>query len=106
MDDAALIEERQLDSKCIGMNEEEILDACWLRVRGLPVGRFVTMNVNVQCSTHGREVEVEMMRMALTHHLQMIEDITKHSPLRELVRDTTLHLLVLHLPAIRYSMSK
>ena len=47
-----------------------------------------------------------MMRMALTHHLQMIDDITKNSPLREIVRDSTLHLLVLHLPAIRYSMSK
>ena len=104
MDDSALIEEGQLESKCIGMTEEEILDACWLR--GLPVGRFVTMNNNVQCSTHGREGEVEMMRTALTHHLQMIEDITKHSPLREIVRDSTLHLLVLHLPAIRYSMSK
>jgi len=120
MDDSALIEEGQLDGECSGMTEEEILDACWLR--GLPVGSFAQMKgIGVHGSAHGREGEVHVMRRVLTNHLQMMEAImagpsmdtasnVKETALlrskRELVRDTRLQLLVLHLPAIRYSMRK
>jgi hypothetical protein len=93
-DDAALIEEGQIDIQCSGMREDEVLDACWLR--GLPVGRFV----------HGAQErnsegdEVHMMRKELTNHLQMMKyahmmvgNDTSMCSRSELVRDKTLQLL-------------
>mmetsp|Transcript_9451 Transcript_9451/g.20452 ORF Transcript_9451/g.20452 Transcript_9451/m.20452 type:complete len:573 (-) Transcript_9451:198-1916(-) len=133
MDDAALIEEGQLECHCHRMTEEEVLDACWLR--GLPLGRFVKVGGIIAADRGGGGVngvddsQVAMMRNALTNHLQMMKTImtiqdssslVHHRPssfvgmetttgclLRpkgDLVRDTTLQLLILHLPAVRYSM--
>eukprot|EP00985_Skeletonema_marinoi_P006974 scaffold3046_cov102-Skeletonema_marinoi.AAC.2 len=91
MDDAALIEERQLDIKCGGMTEEEILDACWMR--GLPVGRFATRTIS-KVDEGGENVQT--MRSILTNHLQMMQyahrSVGNHSR-SELVRDEALHLL-------------
>lgn len=98
MDDISLIEEGQLDNECIDMTEEEVLDSCWLR--GLPVGRFAT-NMNMMDS---EGETVQSMRKVLTHHLQMMDHVFGTSLHSKLVRDTTLQLLVLHLPAIRYRM--
>jgi len=105
MDDAALIEEGQIDIKCTGMTEEEVLDACWMR--GLPVGRFATCTGD----SGTEEDEVKMMRVSLTNHLQMMKyahsslgnDEAMHSR-GALVRDKTLQLLILHLPAIRHEL--
>ena len=129
LDDIALIEEGHLRSECIGLTNDEVLEACW--IRGLPVGRFVgTMSNHIsygrECHRDGNEGELQMMRRVLMHHLQMMETImacrnsggftrdddndddSDTIPIlrsrRELVRDNTLLLLVLHLPAIRYSM--
>jgi len=117
MDDAALIEEGQLDSECSGMTEEEVLDACWLR--GLPLASFVRNNKSGDHGDYGKEDEVHTMRQVLKHHLQMMEAVmmdplicnstTSKTVLRSkgiLVRDTTLQLLILHLPAIRCSMKR
>jgi len=97
MDDAALIEEGQIDSKCSGMTEEEVLDACWMR--GLPVGRFVHCSGS-KLDSGVEEDEVHLMRSILTNHLQMMQyahssvgnDAVMHSR-SELVRDKTLQLL-------------
>ena len=129
LDDIALIEEGHLRSECIGLTNDEVLEACW--IRGLPVGRFVgTMSNHIsygrECHRDGNEGELQMMRRVLMHHLQMMETImacrnsggftrdddndddSDTIPIlrsrRELVRSNTLLLLVLHLPAIRYSM--
>lgn len=105
MDDAALIEEGQLDSQCGNMTEEEVLDACWLR--GLPIGRFATMHSGADASVHIRETtEIEEMRKTLSNQLQMMNAVMRRREKGELVRDTTLQLLVLHLPAIRRSMKQ
>ena len=104
MDDTALIEEGQLDSQCRNMTEEEVLDACWLR--GLPVGRFATMNSGADASVHIRETEIKEMRKTLSNQLQMMNAVMRRREKGELVRDTTLQLLVLHLPAIRRSMKQ
>lgn len=119
LDDIALIEEDQISTDCMGLMDEEVLEACW--IRGLPVGRFVTVNNNIsgsQCHS-GKEDEVQIMRRVLKHHLQMMEAImscrsnsscargdtvTSLCSRSEFVRDSTLLLLVLHLPAIRYRM--
>lgn len=119
LDDIALIEEDQISTDCMGLMDEEVLEACW--IRGLPVGRFVTVNNNVSGSAcrSGTEDEVQIMRRVLKNHLQMMEAImacrsdsgcargdtsTSLCSRSELVRDSTLLLLVLHLPAIRYRM--
>jgi hypothetical protein len=89
MDDASLIEEGQIDIKCGGMTEEEVLNACWLR--GLPMGRYAC----------GGENQVQVMRNLLTSHLQMMqyahrsvgEDTINMSSRSKLVRDETLQLL-------------
>jgi len=93
-DDAALIEEGQIDIQCSGMREDEVLDACWLR--GLPVGRFVG---GVQ-ERNSEGDEVHMMRKELTNHLQMMKyahmmvgNDTSMCSRSELVRDKTLQLL-------------
>jgi hypothetical protein len=93
-DDAALIEEGQIDIQCSGMREDEVLDACWLR--GLPVGRFVH---GVQ-ERNSEGEEVHMMRKELTNHLQMMKyahmmvgNDTSMCSRSELVRDKTLQLL-------------
>lgn len=93
-DDAALIEEGQIDTQCSGMREDEVLDACWLR--GLPVGRFVG---GVQ-ERNSKDDEVYMMRKELTNHLQMMKyahtmvgNDTSMCSRSELVRDKTLQLL-------------
>ena len=96
MDDAALIEEGHIDIKCSGMSEEEVLDACWMR--GLPVGKFANRSGSKLDST--REEEVQMMRIILTNHLEMISfafsavgnDAVMHSR-SDLVRDEALQLL-------------
>lgn len=118
MDDAAMIEEGQLEAECGGMTEEEILDACWLR--GLPLGRFVKANTADRGSCLGGGNEALLMRKVLANHLQMVKIVMMNHhllaaspkeivendwlPKGDLVRDTTLQLLILHLPAIRYSM--
>ena len=115
MDDAALIEESQLYHECSGMTDQEVLEACWLR--GLPVGRFVKNAIAAGGANVGSEVSI--MRKILTNHLQMMQTIMAYDvsstistgnesvSLRskgDLVRDCTLQLLVLHLPAIRYGI--
>ncbi|KAL9181821.1 hypothetical protein ACHAXT_012164 [Thalassiosira profunda] len=95
MDDSSLIEKNQLENGCGGMTEEEVLDACWLR--GLPVGRFAIADA-------GSHSSLDEMRKILTHHLQMMEAVTTQSR-SKMVRDATLQLLVLHLPAIRRSLT-
>jgi len=140
MDDAALIEEGQLECHCCRMTEEEVLDACWLR--GLPLGRFVTVGGTTTAAddrgggggTGGNrgngvdDSQITIMRNVLTNHLQMMKAVMtmKDSslpvhrsssiagmetttgdllrPKGDLVRDATLQLLILHLPAVRYSM--
>ena len=106
IDDVALIEEGQLDSGCIEMTEEEVLDAVWLR--GLPVGGFASLdNSSTSSSTNGsREDEVHQMRKILTSHLLMMKHVMDKRLKGELVRDSTLQLLVLHLPAIRYTIKR
>lgn len=103
LDDIALIEEGTISSECMGLTDEEVLEACW--IRGLPMGK---------------EGEVHMLRRLLKHHLQMMEPIMACSigssarggtsptlcSKGELVRDRILILLVLHLATIRYSMRK
>ena len=97
MDDAALIEEGQIDIECSGMTEEEVLDACWMR--GLPVGRFANCSGS-KLDSCGEDEVVQMMRSILTNHLQMMQyaqrsvgnDAVMHSR-SELVRDETLQLL-------------
>ena len=92
IDDSALIEEGEIGIKCSGLTEEEVLDACWMR--GLPLGRFTNSSYS------GREEEVQMMRIMLTNHLQMMQyahkavgnDAVMHSR-SELVRDKALQLL-------------
>ncbi len=117
LDDIALIEEDQISTDCMGLMDEEVLEACW--IRGLPVGRFVTVNNYIsgsECQS-GKQDEVQIiMRRVLKHHLQMMDAImscrsdsgslgdTSLCSRSELVRDSTLLLLVLHLPAIRYGM--
>jgi len=109
MDDAALIEEGHIDVKCSGMSEEEVLDACWMR--GLPVGRFSSCSGSKKLLDGSREEEVQMMRIILTNHLEMMQfahsavgnDAVMHSR-SELVRDQALQLLILHLPAIRHQL--
>ncbi|KAL7543411.1 hypothetical protein ACHAWF_007381 [Thalassiosira exigua] len=119
MDDAALIEEGQLENACGGMTEEEVLDACWLR--GLPPGRFATADGRTAGpggeagGEEGRRGELRAMREELTHHLQMMRAVTAATegssgestdrevrPKGDLVRDASLQLLLLHLPAIRH----
>jgi len=117
MDDAALIEEMGGDALCGGMTDDEVLDACWLR--GLPVGRFVNVGGSVRSGIHRREEEMQEMRIALSNHLGMMKvlmpecrplpaDGIQSSPENRyrgaLVRDDALKLLVLHLPAVRFSM--
>ena len=120
MDDAALIEEMiGFDGPCEGMADDEVLDACWLR--GLPVGRFANAGGSAGPGIRRREEdEVREMRVALSNHLGMMEvlmtecrglpshdDFRSSSEIRSgraLVRDDVLKLLVLHLPAIRFSM--
>ena len=106
IDDAALIEEGQLDNACIEMTEEEILDACWLR--GLPVGGFASLDKRSTSTTSSgsREDEVHQMRKILTNHLLMMNHVMDKRLKGELVRDSTLQLLVLHLPAIRYTIKR
>jgi len=106
IDDVALIEEGQLDNACIEMTEEEVLDACWLR--GLPVGGFASLDSSsISSSTNGsREDEVYQMRKILTNHLLMMKHVMDKRLKRELVRDSTLQLLVVHLTAIRYTMRR
>ncbi len=90
-DDAALIEEGHIDVQCSGMSEEEVLDACWMR--GLPVGEFASRSGS-------REEELQLMRIILTNHLQMMQfahgtvgnDAAMHSR-SEWVRDKALQLL-------------
>ena len=97
MDDAALIEEGEIGIKCSGLTEEEILDACWMR--GLPLGRF-TNSSGSKLLDSAREEEVQMMRIILTNHLQMMQyahravgnDAVMNSR-SELVRDKALQLL-------------
>lgn len=93
-DDAALIEEGQIDIQCSGMREDEVLDACWLR--GLPVGRFVG---GVE-ERNSKDDELHIMRKELTNHLQMMKyahmmvgNDTSMCSRSELVRDKTLQLL-------------
>lgn len=93
-DDAALIEEGQIDIQCSGMREDEVLDACWLR--GLPVGRFVH---GVE-ERNSKDDELHIMRKELTNHLQMMKyahmmvgNDTSMCSRSELVRDKTLQLL-------------
>lgn len=103
LDDIALIQEGTISSECMGLTDEEVLEACW--IRGLPMGK---------------EGEVHMLRRLLKHHLQMMESIMACSiggsarggtsptlcSKGELARDRILILLVLHLASIRYSMRK
>lgn len=97
MDDSSLIEEGHIDVKCSGMSEEEVLDACWMR--GLPVGRFATPSGSKKLDS-SREEDIQMMRMILTNHLEMMQfahgavgnDAVMHSR-SELVRDEALQLL-------------
>jgi hypothetical protein len=111
-DDATLLEEGHLEAGCVGMTEEEVLDACL--TRGLPVGRFAR---NMSGEAIG---EIQCMRTLLTNHLNMTRGVmmyrdkcsmeerqllTGRDGVRSkssLVRDVALHLLVLQLPAIRY----
>lgn len=93
-DDAALIEEGQINIQCCEMREDEVLDACWLR--GLPVGRFVH---GVQ-ERNSKDDELHIMRKELTNHLQMMKyahmmvgNDTSMCSRSELVRDKTLQLL-------------
>ena len=146
LDDVALLKDAQLDDECNGMTEEEVLDACWLR--GLPVGRFVNAvhsddagdviidnlgnvdrssptNSDTNTKTDALKKEhvwkdIQIMRLLLTDHLQMMQTIMTLDPSSQfsssetagaalrskgsLVRDVTLQLLILHLPAIRYQM--
>ena len=131
MDDAALIEEGHRDGcVVVGMTDEEVFDACWLR--GLPLGRFAAIG-GVGCDG---EEEAFAARRVLANHLRMMEavisarrcgpsitmtrrrgtvskddedNILSECSLRprgELVRDNTLQLLILHLPAIRYGLMR
>ena len=107
MDDAALLEEGQLDDGCDDMTDDEVLDACWLR--GLPVGRFANSGAVGIENTATKEREIGSMRNLLTNHLRMMSFVMvdEGSGLRSrgsLVRDSSLQLLVLHLPAIRHKM--
>ena len=137
MDDAALIEEGHLPRAgggdgcvIVGMTDEEVFDACWLR--GLPLGRFAAIG-GVGCDG---EEEAFAARRVLANHLRMMEAVmsarrcgpsitmTRRKgtvskddevkiisecslrPRGELVRDNALHLLILHLPAIRYGLMR
>ncbi|KAL3781779.1 hypothetical protein HJC23_009209 [Cyclotella cryptica] len=113
-DDATLLEEGHCEAGCDGMTDEEVLDACLSR--GLPVARFAR-------DTSGEAMgEIQCMRTLLTNHLKMMSGVMKYRgecsvreqqlfPAKDgvcskssLVRDVALHVLVLHLPAIRYQL--
>ncbi len=110
VDDAALIEEGQLENGCKDMTDDEILDACW--VRGLPVGRFARARTSDRyraiCDEKLSQGDMDAMREIFSNHLKMVKLVMSYDdrapgllPRGELVRDPALRLLVLHLPAIR-----
>jgi len=110
VDDAALLEEGQLENGCNDMTDDEILDACW--VRGLPIGRFtrarkIDRNRDVGDGNLS-QAEIGVMREIFSNHLKMAKLVMSDDdnapdlrPRGDLVRDPALRLLVLHLPAIR-----
>ena len=133
MDDAALIEEGHLpprggDGLVVGMTDEEVFDACWLR--GLPLGRFAASGDGGDGGGGRDGGEAFAARRVLANHLRMVEAVMSARrcgpsrgtvskddedyvisecslrPRGELVRDNTLHLLILHLPAIRYGLMR
>ena len=113
IDDATLIQEGFFANECSNLSEDELTSACL--ARGLPVGRFAR-------DGSSNEEEADSMRRLLTNHLKMIQyammvretlSVHGHKLLtggvgigskRDLVRDHALHLLVLHLAAIRSEM--
>ena len=115
IDDVTLIEEGHLGSGCSNLTDDEILAACL--VRGLPVGRFAR-----DYSIGGMKGEILHMKRSLTNHLKMMKGAmmirerftfegenamaceANMVSKRSLIRDHTLQLLVLHLPAIRFEM--
>mmetsp|Transcript_16614 Transcript_16614/g.19248 ORF Transcript_16614/g.19248 Transcript_16614/m.19248 type:complete len:357 (-) Transcript_16614:59-1129(-) len=87
-DDLILIQEKHHLQKCKLLTDDEILDACFRR-----------------CLPCGKDDDYKSMRQYLTSHLLMMEKVTKliPSPNCNNIGD---HLFILHLPALRYELSK
>jgi hypothetical protein len=115
VDDVTLIKEGYLDNGCATLTGDEVMNSCV--ARGLPVGRLA------KDVSAGIDDEATGMRRLLTNHLKMMREVmmvretfsvdgqqlsTSGSnglcSTRELVRDSALQLLVLHLPAIRHTV--
>ncbi|KAL3769599.1 hypothetical protein ACHAWO_011545 [Cyclotella atomus] len=114
VDDATLIGEGYLDNGCATLTFDEVMNSCV--ARGLPVGRLA------KDVSAGVNEEAAGMSRLLTNHLKMMRGVmmvretfsvdgkqvlTSGVGLgskRELVRDSALQLLVLHLSAIRYDI--
>jgi hypothetical protein len=104
---------------CVGMTDIEVFEACY--IRGLPVGRFATAYDGIK-GNNSKEGEALATRKLLAHYLQMMDMIMNQTKLDdndgkvvssssgvsvskgELVRDSALQLLVLHIHAIRYNV--
>ena len=105
---------------CVGMTDIEVFEACY--IRGLPVGRFATAYDGIK-GNNSKEGEALATRKLLAHYLQMMDMIMNQTKSDddddgkvvsssssgvsfskgELVRDSALQLLVLHIHAIRFN---
>jgi hypothetical protein len=120
---------------CVGMTDMEVFDACWIRglpVGRFATADYRDVKDDCDARDGGDKGVNVAIRRILANHLRMMEAIMSvgrgptltttgtvvpegdegadaMGPLRprgELVRDTTLHLLVLHLPSIRYGLRR
>jgi hypothetical protein len=106
---------------CVGMTDIEVFEACY--IRGLPIGRFATAYDGIK-GNNSKEGEGLATRKLLAHYLQMMDMIMNQQTKSddddddgkvvssssgssvskgELVRDSALQLMVLHIHAIRYN---